>query len=79
VSVPPDVAGLRVVVPSGGRVVVVWTVPGAIATVPWLVGCHIPGHFAKGMVVPVGVAGGSDPPSASSSASALSAVARGRR
>jgi uncharacterized cupredoxin-like copper-binding protein len=79
VSVPPDVAGLRVVVPSGGRVDVVWTVPGAIATVPWLVGCHIPGHFAKGMVVPVRVAGGSDAPSASSSASALSAVARGRR
>jgi uncharacterized cupredoxin-like copper-binding protein len=79
VSVPPDVAGLRIVVPSGGRVDVVWTVPQAIATAPWLVGCHIPGHYAKGMVVPVRVADGSAVPSASSSASAGSAVANGRR
>jgi uncharacterized cupredoxin-like copper-binding protein len=52
VSVPPDVAGLRIVVASGQRVDVVWTVPAA--PVPGLVvGCHIPGHRAKGMVVPV--------------------------
>jgi uncharacterized cupredoxin-like copper-binding protein len=52
VSVPPDVAGLRIVVASGQRVDVVWTVPAA--PVPGLVvGCHIPGHWAKGMVVPV--------------------------
>jgi uncharacterized cupredoxin-like copper-binding protein len=79
VSVPPEVAGLRVVVPSGGRVDVVWTVPEVIATVPWLVGCHIPGHYAKGMVVPVRVAGGSREPSPSASTSAESAVASGRR
>ena len=54
VSVPPELAGLRVVVASGQRVDVVWTVPligaGDAAVV---VGCHIPGHWAKGMVVPV--------------------------
>jgi uncharacterized cupredoxin-like copper-binding protein len=54
VSVPPDVAGLRVVVASGQRVDVVWTVP-AIGTgdAALVIGCHIPGHWAKGMVVPV--------------------------
>jgi len=55
VSVPPDMAGLRVVVASGQRVDVVWTVPRvATGTADALViGCHIPGHWAKGMVVPV--------------------------
>jgi hypothetical protein len=54
VSVPPDVAGLRVVVASGQRVDVVWTVPviGA-GDAALVIGCHIPGHWAKGMVVPV--------------------------
>jgi uncharacterized cupredoxin-like copper-binding protein len=54
VSVPPDVAGLRVVVASGQRVDVVWTVPviGA-GDAALMIGCHIPGHWAKGMVVPV--------------------------
>jgi len=85
VSVPPEVAGLRVVVPSGGRVDVVWTVPAAIATVPWLVGCHIPGHYAKGMVVPVRVADGPSVPSSSAASrgrigsSAGTAVIRSRR
>ena len=51
VSVPPDRAGLRVVVTSGQRVDVVWTVPAG--TTPLIVGCHIPGHWAKGMQVPV--------------------------
>jgi uncharacterized cupredoxin-like copper-binding protein len=50
VSVAPDVAGLRVVVPSGQRVDVAWTVPSDPATVAkLLLGCHIPGHWAKGM------------------------------
>jgi hypothetical protein len=63
VSVPPDVAGLRVVVRSGERVDVRWTVPADVpvsvpATSPpdaaaWLVGCHIPGHFARGMWIPI--------------------------
>lgn len=68
VTVPARVAGLRVVVQSGERVDVIWTVP---ETVPeptvdgagssgtagsartWLVGCHIPGHWAKGMQIPI--------------------------
>ena len=54
VSVPPDVAGLRVVVASGQRVDVTWTVPpSADPATPRFVGCHIPGHWEQGMVVPV--------------------------
>jgi hypothetical protein len=63
VSVPPGVSGLRIVVRSGERVDVRWTVPVDVpvdvpATTPpdpaaWLVGCHIPGHWAKGMWIPV--------------------------
>lgn len=54
VSVPPEMAGLRVVVRSGQRVDVVWTVP-LIGTgdAGVVIGCHIPGHWAKGMVAPV--------------------------
>lgn len=58
VSVAPAVAGLRVVVASGQRVDVEWTVPrdagtAAGADQALLIGCHIPGHWEKGMVVPV--------------------------
>ena len=55
VSVPPDVSGIRVVVQSGERVDLVWTVPpeAAAAGEAWVVGCHIPGHWEAGMVVPV--------------------------
>jgi len=55
VSVPPEVAGLRLVVESGKRVDGSWTIPlGAASEVGgWFVGCHIPGHWAEGMVVPV--------------------------
>lgn len=54
VSVPPDVAGLRIVTASGQRVDVTWTVPADAATEGgWYVGCHIPGHWQKGMVIPV--------------------------
>jgi uncharacterized cupredoxin-like copper-binding protein len=57
ISVPPDVAGLRITVRSGERVDATWTVPSDPATVGALiVGCHIPGHYAKGMQVPVRVA-----------------------
>jgi uncharacterized cupredoxin-like copper-binding protein len=57
ISVPPGLEGLRVVVRSGERVDVTWTVPrppapGATST-PLIVGCHIPGHWAKGMQVPI--------------------------
>lgn len=51
VSVPPGLAGLRVVLRSGERVDVRWTVPPPDA--PLIVGCHIPGHWARGMQVPV--------------------------
>jgi uncharacterized cupredoxin-like copper-binding protein len=50
VSVPPELAGLRVVVRSGERADVVWTVP---ETPGLIVGCHIPGHYARGMRSPV--------------------------
>ena len=57
VSVPPELAGLRVVVPSGQRIDVEWTVPAALPSAgsasAFAVGCHIPGHWAKGMVVPI--------------------------
>ena len=50
VSVPPGTGGLRLVVASGGRADVVWTVPEDPAEVARLiVGCHIPGHYARGM------------------------------
>ena len=58
VSVPPDVAGLRVVVASGQRVDMTWTVPAAAAEVRTLIlGCHIPSHWQKGMRARVVVAG----------------------
>jgi uncharacterized cupredoxin-like copper-binding protein len=52
---PEGFDGLRVVGGSGELVEVVWTVPADAASDPtgWFVGCHIPGHWAKGMVVPV--------------------------
>ena len=54
VSVPPGVAGVRIVVHSGERVDLVWTVPGGTpAGGPWTVACHIPGHLARGMQIPI--------------------------
>jgi uncharacterized cupredoxin-like copper-binding protein len=55
VSVPPDVSGLRIVVESGQRVDVRWTVPleAPDGPTPWVVGCHIPGHWDKGMQIPI--------------------------
>ena len=52
---PPGFEGTRIVVESGQRLDVTWTVPSDAASTPggWFVGCHIPGHWAKGMVVPV--------------------------
>ena len=50
VSVDPAQAGLRAVVPSGERVDLTWTVPATPSTAAaTLFGCHIPGHWAKGM------------------------------
>jgi uncharacterized cupredoxin-like copper-binding protein len=57
VSVPPGLEGLRVVVRSGERVDVTWTAPTDSSVVAGLiVGCHVPGHYAKGMHVPVRIA-----------------------
>lgn len=53
VTVPDEVAGVRVVVESGQRVDLAWTVPGDSAATAWVVGCHIPGHWARGMQIPV--------------------------
>jgi len=56
VSVPPDVSGLRIVVESGERVDVTWTVPAGDpggAPPAFIVGCHIPGHWERGMQIPV--------------------------
>jgi uncharacterized cupredoxin-like copper-binding protein len=55
VTVPSGVAGLRIVVGSGERQDVVWTVPIGPSTggPAWVVGCHIPGHWARGMQIPV--------------------------
>jgi uncharacterized cupredoxin-like copper-binding protein len=56
VSVAPDVSGIRIVVASGQRVDLLWTVPadvGKRGAPAWIVGCHIPGHWARGMQIPV--------------------------
>ncbi len=55
VSVSPDRAGLRIVVQSGQRVDVTWTVP--LTSEALIVGCHIPGHWDKGMHIPVRLVG----------------------
>jgi uncharacterized cupredoxin-like copper-binding protein len=55
VPAPSGFEGTRIVVNSGQRLDVTWTVPddAAQAASGWFVGCHIPGHWQKGMVVPV--------------------------
>jgi hypothetical protein len=58
------VAGLRIVIASGQRVDLTWNVPADVLAAParWVVGCHIPGHLAKGMLVPVRwIVGGFEP------------------
>ena len=56
---PEGFTGTRIVVGSGQRLDVTWTVPpdAEAAAGGWFVGCHIPGHWAKGMVVPVQLIG----------------------
>jgi uncharacterized cupredoxin-like copper-binding protein len=51
VSVAPEVAGTRLVVASGERVDLTWTVPAEVTD--WFVGCHIAGHLEKGMQIPI--------------------------
>ena len=55
VDEPAGWQGVRAVTESGERVDITWTVPADAAAAPggWFVGCHIPGHWARGMVVPV--------------------------
>jgi uncharacterized cupredoxin-like copper-binding protein len=55
VTDPAGFDGVRIVAESGQRLDVVWTVPDDASTAAsgWFVGCHIPGHWEKGMVVPV--------------------------
>ncbi len=47
VTVPSATAGIRIVVESGQRMDLLWTVPAEPGAL--LIGCHIPGHWAKGM------------------------------
>ncbi len=54
VSVAPGTPGIRLVATSGQRVDATWTVP--IGGPALIVGCHIPGHWAAGMQVPVAFA-----------------------
>jgi len=55
VSVPSGVAGLRIVVRSGERFDLTWTIPldAPRRATAWVVGCHIPGHWARGMRIEV--------------------------
>lgn len=52
VGVPAGMDGFRIVVESGEERDIRWTVPADIPA-PLILGCHIPGHWAKGMQVPV--------------------------
>jgi len=56
VSVAPGVAGIRVVVASGQRVDLTWTVPARADLARVILGCHIPGHWSKGMRASVRIA-----------------------
>ncbi|MFL5777195.1 MAG: hypothetical protein ACJ76W_13050 [Chloroflexota bacterium] len=66
ISVDPSVRGLRIVVGSGNRADALWKLPSAAPAGELVVGCHIPGHWAKGMLVPIRfVEPGADLPKAS--------------
>jgi uncharacterized cupredoxin-like copper-binding protein len=54
VSVAPGVAGVRIVVGSGERSDLTWEVPVDAPTVEaLLIGCHIPGHWERGMMAEI--------------------------
>jgi hypothetical protein len=53
VSVAPEVSGLRLVVRSGERADATWNVPPTVSGM--VVGCHISGHWGRGMSVPIRV------------------------
>ena len=52
VSVPAGMDGFRVVVESGQERDIRWTVPTDIPEA-LILGCHIPGHWEKGMQAPI--------------------------
>lgn len=70
VPAPDGFDGVRVVAGSGQLVDVTWTVPADAAedAAGWYVGCHIPGHWDRGMVVPVRFVGPDGVPLASAPA-----------
>ena len=59
VSVPPELEGLRIVVESGQRVDIVWTVPSTSKSL--VAGCHFPGPWDEGKRIPVRFVGGTRP------------------
>ena len=61
-SLPPQLAGLRVVVASGHSASVLYRVPTHGA--PPLLECHIPGHLAAGMIGAIEYVSGQAPASA---------------
>ena len=72
-SVAPDIAavGVRVFVGSGQRNDAPWLVPASAANDgSWSIGCHIPGHLAAGMIVPIRFVGPGGVPLAGPSGSA---------
>jgi uncharacterized cupredoxin-like copper-binding protein len=74
-SLATDSGGVRVVVTSGQRTDAVWAVPRDATTRAWSVGCHIPGHLAEGMIVPVRFVGPDGLPLATGFGSGSSATA----
>ena len=79
VSVPPELGGIRILVRSGARVDATWTVPvdAAASGAAWFVGCHIPGHWSEGMVVPIRFVGPGGVPLVSAGGSSGSASSGG--
>jgi uncharacterized cupredoxin-like copper-binding protein len=73
-SVAPDIAaaGVRVFVGSGRRNDVPWVVPtSGLNDGSWSIACHIPGHLAAGMIVPIRFVGPGGVPLAGPSGSPL--------
>ncbi len=57
---PPELAGTRAFVASGQRVDILWTVPDDPAVLArTLFGCHLPGHWQRGMRAALRIATGS--------------------
>ena len=57
ISLDPARVGIRLVVASGQRIDLTWTVPHAAELGGLIFGCHIPGHWAKGMRAAVRIVG----------------------